>query len=183
MLEALARRRRDDPRSDQRRRGSSAAARIGIRVACRMLGRRDSIDGTHLLIAAGRAANVAGLDLEKAGIAYDGKGINGHQPLRTTNRRVYAVGDVVRARRNSPMSPAITPASSSARCCSACRQGRTASIIPRVTFTDPELAHVGLTEAEAVARKLRPHQHPALALCRERPRPGRARDRRASSRW
>ena len=48
--------------------------------------------------------------------------------------------------------------------------------IPRVTFTDPELAHVGLTEAEAAPA----HHHPgaALALSRERPRPGRARDDR-----
>ncbi|MCB1441361.1 MAG: FAD-dependent oxidoreductase, partial [Nitratireductor sp.] len=49
------------------------------------------IDGSHLLVAAGRAANVAGLDLEKANIAYDRKGIKVGAKLRTSNRRVYAI--------------------------------------------------------------------------------------------
>ena len=52
------------------------------------------------------------------------------------------------------MSPATMPAWSSGRCCSGIRPIENRHIIPRVTFTDPEIAHVGLTEAEAVGRKL-----------------------------
>ena len=51
-----------------------------------------------------------------------------------------------------------------------------ADAVPRVTFTDPELAQVGLTEAQARARGVR-HPGAALALSRERPRPGRRRRR------
>ena len=106
------------------------------------------VDGSHLLVAAGRAANVAGLDLEKAGIAYDRKGIKVGAKLRTSNRRVYAIGDVagglqfthVAGYHASLVTRAILfrlPA----------RENR--SIIPWATYTDPELAHVGMTEADA----------------------------------
>ncbi len=110
-----------------------------------------SIEGSHLLVATGRSANVAGLDLEKAGIAFDGNGIKVSDKLRTSNRRVYAIGDVtgslqfthVAGYHASLVTRALLfrlPA----------RENR--QIIPRVTFTDPELAHVGLTEAEATKK-------------------------------
>ena len=125
------------------RRGENA---VRLHVECS--GAANTIDGTRLLIATGRMPNVAALDLEKAGIDYDSKGIKVTNRLRTTNRRVYAVGDVT----GSPQFTHVAgyhaglvirallfrlPA----------RERR--EIIPRVTFTDPELAHVGLTEAEA----------------------------------
>ena len=50
--------------------------------------------GTHLLIAAGRKAQIADLDLDSAGIAHDAKGIKVDRRLRTTNSRVFAIGDV-----------------------------------------------------------------------------------------
>ena len=61
--------------------GTAAAARIRSRAA-------------HLLVATGRRVNVDDLGLDRAGIAYDRKGIKVDRRLRTTNRRVYAVGDV-----------------------------------------------------------------------------------------
>ncbi|WP_298914551.1 FAD-dependent oxidoreductase [uncultured Algimonas sp.] len=54
----------------------------------------DPITGSHLLMAAGRAPNVEGLDLEKGGVAYDRHGIGTDDALRTSNRRVYAAGDI-----------------------------------------------------------------------------------------
>ncbi|MGB6231468.1 MAG: FAD-dependent oxidoreductase [Litorimonas sp.] len=54
----------------------------------------DAIKGSHLLLAAGRAPNVEGLDLEKAGVTYDRRGIATDAALRTSNRRVYAAGDI-----------------------------------------------------------------------------------------
>jgi pyruvate/2-oxoglutarate dehydrogenase complex dihydrolipoamide dehydrogenase (E3) component len=110
-----------------------------------------SIEGSHLLVATGRSANVAGLDLEKAGIAFDGNGIKVSDKLRTSNRRVYAIGDVtgslqfthVAGYHASLVTRALLfrlPA----------RENR--QVIPWVTFTDPELAHVGLSEAEAAKK-------------------------------
>jgi pyruvate/2-oxoglutarate dehydrogenase complex dihydrolipoamide dehydrogenase (E3) component len=110
-----------------------------------------TIDGSHLLVAAGRTANVDQLDLEAAGIAYTAKGIVVDRGLRTSNRKVYAVGDVAGGLqfthaaghqaglviRNALFGLPVD---------------KNAVVIPRVTYTDPELAQAGLTESEA--RKL-----------------------------
>ena len=56
-------------------------------------GRRSTIQGTHLLIAAGRRPNVSGLNLEAAAIAYDERGIKVNKGLKTSNGRVFAIGD------------------------------------------------------------------------------------------
>lgn len=55
----------------------------------------ETITGSHLLVAAGRAPNVDTLDLEKGGVKYDRAGIDTDDALRTSNRRVYAAGDIV----------------------------------------------------------------------------------------
>ncbi len=109
----------------------------------------ETIDGTHLLVAVGRAANVEALDLNKAGIEFDRKGIKVSDKLRTTNRRVYAIGDVAGGLQFTHVANYHAglvirallfrlPA----------REDRT--LIPWTTFTDPELAHVGLNEADAM---------------------------------
>ena len=101
-----------------------------------------------LLVAVGRTPKVTGLDLEKAGVAYSPKGIQVDDKLRTTAKHIYAAGDCVgghqfthfagwqgfKAVRN-----ALLPGSSS---------GFT-DWMPWTTFTDPEVAHVGLTETQA----------------------------------
>ena len=67
----------------------------GIRVVVRAGGdTEEAIEGSHLLVATGRRVDVEDLGLDRAGIAYDRKGIQVDRRLRTTNRRVYAVGDV-----------------------------------------------------------------------------------------
>ncbi|WP_448204052.1 dihydrolipoyl dehydrogenase family protein [Azospirillum sp. sgz302134] len=112
-------------------------------------GRR--VEGSDLLVAAGRAPNVEGLGLEAAGIVTGTKGVEVDARLRTTNRRVYAVGDVTGG-------PAFTHVA-----------GQQASVViknalfrlparvsydalPWVTYGDPELAQVGLTEPAARER-------------------------------
>ena len=55
----------------------------------------ETIEGTHLLIAAGRRPNVEDLDLESAGIRHERRGIVVDKRLRTTNNKVYAIGDVI----------------------------------------------------------------------------------------
>lgn len=132
----------------------TAVARDGER-GCRLtLSAGDgevSLAGSHLLVAAGRRANVAGLDLEVAGVEYTASGIRTDARMQTTNRRIFAIGDVTGG-------PQFTHAA-----------GYQAGIVlrnalfrlparaigaglPRVTYTDPDLAAVGLNETEARER-------------------------------
>jgi pyruvate/2-oxoglutarate dehydrogenase complex dihydrolipoamide dehydrogenase (E3) component len=108
------------------------------------------IAGTHLLVAAGRSPNLAGLDLDAAGIAYTAAGITVDRHLRTTNRRVYAIGDAAGGLQFTHVAGYHAgivirhalfrlPARVDYRA------------VPWVTYTDPELAQVGLTEAAARA--------------------------------
>jgi pyruvate/2-oxoglutarate dehydrogenase complex dihydrolipoamide dehydrogenase (E3) component len=122
--------------------------KTGIRVHIEADGGRKAIDGTHLLVAAGRAANVAGLDLEKAGIEYDAKGLKVTDRLRTTNRRVYGVGDVAGSLQFTHVAnyhAGIVIRALLFRLPARQKLG----VLPWATFTDPELAHVGMNEAEA----------------------------------
>jgi len=115
----------------------------------------EEIAGSHLLVAAGRRPAVAALDLPAAGIAVSEKGITVDARLRTTNRRAFAIGDVA----GGPQFTHIAlyhagivirnalfriPAKVDYRA------------LPWVTYTEPELASVGLTEAAARAAEPRP---------------------------
>jgi pyruvate/2-oxoglutarate dehydrogenase complex dihydrolipoamide dehydrogenase (E3) component len=115
------------------------------------LGNAERVLGSQLLVATGRQPNVEALDLEKAGIAHNRQGIVVDARLRTTNRYVFAIGDVAGG-------PQFTHVA-----------GYHAGIVirnalfrlpakvdyralPWVTYTEPELAHVGLAEAAARER-------------------------------
>jgi pyruvate/2-oxoglutarate dehydrogenase complex dihydrolipoamide dehydrogenase (E3) component len=105
-------------------------------------------DATHILIAAGRTANVDGLGLDKAGIAFDQNGIKVDGGLRSSNRRVYAIGDVAGSLQFTHV--ANYHAGLVVRAILFRLSVReNLRIVPRVTFTDPEIAHVGMTEVEA----------------------------------
>jgi pyruvate/2-oxoglutarate dehydrogenase complex dihydrolipoamide dehydrogenase (E3) component len=106
------------------------------------------VDGTHLLVAAGRSANVEGLGLGEAGITFDRKGIKVTAKLRTSNRRVYGIGDVAGGLQFTHVAGYHAGLAIRALLFRLpAREDR--SIIPWVTFTDPELAHVGMTEDDA----------------------------------
>ena len=112
----------------------------------------ETIDGTHLLVAAGRTPNTGDLGLEAAGIKYERRGIVVDKRLRTTNKRVYAIGDVTGGL------PLTHVANYHAGLVVRHALFRLPvrvdhDSIPWVTFTEPELAHVGLSEAEARKRK------------------------------
>jgi len=95
---------------------------------------------------------VEGLGLEQAGIRYDGAGILVGKGLKTANKRVYAIGDV--AGRGQFTHLAAHHAGLVIRNALFRLPVRVnEDLVPRVTFTDPELAHVGLTEAEARRRR------------------------------
>lgn len=132
--------------------GKGAAAKITLSYATDQ-GTQD-VTGDALLVATGRAANIAGLDAEKAGVTLS-ETTHPHivvdKRLRTQNKKVFAIGDVAGG-------PQFTHAA-----------GYHAGLVirnilfflpakvshaalPRVTYTNPELASVGLSEAEARAQ-------------------------------
>jgi pyruvate/2-oxoglutarate dehydrogenase complex dihydrolipoamide dehydrogenase (E3) component len=108
----------------------------------------------ELLVAVGRAPNLAGLDLEAAGVRYDPwKGVAVDAHLRTSNPRVSAAGDVIGGNRFTHA--AALQARTAVRNMlfrSVARTKLDERVMPWATFTQPEVAHVGLTEAEARRR-------------------------------
>ena len=109
------------------------------------------VEGSHILVATGRIANVDELDLETAGIDHTPKGIEVDNRLRTTNKKVFAVGDVAGEYQFAHMAGYHAkivilnallrwPAKVSTRA------------VPWVTYTSPELAQVGMTEEQANSR-------------------------------
>jgi pyruvate/2-oxoglutarate dehydrogenase complex dihydrolipoamide dehydrogenase (E3) component len=111
------------------------------------------VEGSHLLVAAGRRANIDGLGLDAAGVATGRGGIVVDAGLRTSNRKIYAVGDVAGLGQYTHLAgfhAGVVLRSALFRL--PARADRTA--IPGVVFTDPEFAHVGLRDYEARAQKL-----------------------------
>jgi pyruvate/2-oxoglutarate dehydrogenase complex dihydrolipoamide dehydrogenase (E3) component len=104
--------------------------------------------GTHLLVAVGRKTNTDGLQLEKAGIRTKGRGIEVDAGLRTSNRRVYAIGDVAGGLQFTHVAGYHASVVIRSMLFGLPSRART-DHIPRATYTDPELAQVGLTEADA----------------------------------
>lgn len=116
-------------------------------VAVRLAG-GERIEGSHLLVAAGRKPNLEGLNLEAAGIEAHRHGVVTDRQLRTSNRRVYAVGDI--------SGRAAFTHAAGAHASLVVRRTLFAApinveklLIPHATYTQPELASVGMTEAEA----------------------------------
>ena len=111
------------------------------------------LDGSHLLVAAGRRARTEALGLEAAGIAHSAQGIAVDGRLRTSNRRVYAIGDVVGGPQFTHL--AAYHAGIVIRNALFRLPARVdLSALPWVTYTEPELAHVG--ESEHMASKRGP---------------------------
>lgn len=113
-----------------------------------------SLTASHLLVAAGRAPNVQGLGLDKAGVAHSRRGVTVDARLRTSNKKIFAIGDVAVGPGAGLQFTHVAgyhagivirnalfwvPAKASLK------------HIPWVTYTDPELAQVGWTEAQARA--------------------------------
>lgn len=107
-----------------------------------------SITGTHLLVAVGRRPVFDNLGLDQAAVAHSPKGISVDAGLRTSNPRIYAIGDVTGGAQFTHV--AGYQAGLILRPMLFGLRARTRTDhIPRATYTDPELAQVGLTEAEA----------------------------------
>ena len=109
----------------------------------------ETIEGSHLLLAVGRKANTDKLDLDKAGITHDRRGITVTKGLRSvSNSRVYAIGDVAGGLQFTHVAGYQAGLVIRSALFRLPVKNRT-DHIPWVTYTDPEVAHVGLTEAQA----------------------------------
>ncbi|MCE9650984.1 MAG: FAD-dependent oxidoreductase [Parvibaculum sp.] len=113
-----------------------------------------TIEGSHLLVATGRTANVDGLDLEKAGVKFSAHGIDVDDRLRTANKRIFAIGDAIGGLQFTHVANYHAGLVIRAALFRLPAKADYANI-PWVTYTDPELAHVGETEAEARARHMK----------------------------
>jgi pyruvate/2-oxoglutarate dehydrogenase complex dihydrolipoamide dehydrogenase (E3) component len=126
--------------------------RTELVVETRAGGAAERLRADRILVAAGRAPNVEGLGLEAGGVAADPKvGVIVDDRLRTTNRRVFAAGDVCSALKfthNSDAQARVVLRNA----LFAGRARASALAIPWCTYTDPEVGRVGLDEAQAQAR-------------------------------
>jgi pyruvate/2-oxoglutarate dehydrogenase complex dihydrolipoamide dehydrogenase (E3) component len=124
--------------------GNGVAVEVDAGAAARR------VQGSDLLIAAGRTPVHDGLDLEAAGVAFDQKGITVDDRLRTSNKHIFAIGDVAGPYQFTHVGSyhaGIVVRNALFRLPAKVDY----KALPWVTYTDPELAHVGQTEAQARA--------------------------------
>jgi pyruvate/2-oxoglutarate dehydrogenase complex dihydrolipoamide dehydrogenase (E3) component len=115
-------------------------------------GRSLELTVDEILVGIGRAPNVEGLNLDGAGIAYDAKeGVKVNDLLQTTNPRVYAAGDICFPYKFTHTADALARILI-ANALFIGRQKTTTLTIPWCTFTDPEIAHVGMYERDAIEK-------------------------------
>ena len=125
--------------------GQSGAA---VSIAVRANGSERTIEGSHFLVAAGRVPNTAGIGLDKAGVELDGRGfIRVNERLETSAPDVWALGDCA----GSPLFTHISE--DDFRIVrdnlAGGRRSTRDRFVPYCMFTDPPLAHVGLSERDA----------------------------------
>ena len=105
--------------------------------------------GTHLLMAVGRKANVEGLNLEKAGVKYSRRGIDVGANLKTSNKKIYAIGDVTGGLQFTHVAGYHAGVVIRSALFKMFWAKASTDHIPWVTYVDPEIAHVGMTEPQA----------------------------------
>jgi pyruvate/2-oxoglutarate dehydrogenase complex dihydrolipoamide dehydrogenase (E3) component len=125
--------------------------RLAVELEVAEQGGKNSVEvlgGSDLLVASGRLPVIEGLGLEAAGIASSPSGITVDRRLRTTNKNVYAIGDVTGSTQAAGYHAELVIRHSLFRM----PVKVDPNAIPRVTFTDPEIARVGMSEVQARQR-------------------------------
>lgn len=136
---------------DIRERAAAAGISGGPGAVTVQLADGSTVQGTHLLVAVGRRASVADLGLQAAGVPFTAQGVTVGPDLRSPgNRRVFAVGDVAGGMQFTHVAGYHAGIVVRQAVLGLPARAQTHHI-PRVTYADPELAQVGLTEAEARA--------------------------------
>jgi pyruvate/2-oxoglutarate dehydrogenase complex dihydrolipoamide dehydrogenase (E3) component len=151
----------EEPESGQAIRDVFEDEGIGLRLGARLQrvertgsGRRlhfaegDPLDVDEVLVAVGRSLDGAALGLDAAGIAWTPKGIQVDEHLRTSRPWAWAAGDVIGGALFTHVASELGPTAAANALLGANRVADL-RVLPRVTFTDPEVASVGLTERQA----------------------------------
>ena len=123
----------------------------GVAVTIDEGGDERVVSGSHLLVAAGRRPNIKGLGLDEAKIEHTARGITVDARLRTSNKRVFAIGDVAGGFQFTHMAgyhAGIVIRNALFNIPAKVKH----DAVPWVTYTDPEIAHVGMSEAQARQR-------------------------------
>ncbi len=128
---------------------SGTAGAISVEVE--QNGVRQRIEGSHLLVAVGRSVHTDGLDLEAGGVAFDKNGVLNTAYLRTNNPRVWVVGDIT-GREKFTHAAGFHASVFVTNALFKVKMRADSSPMPHATYTDPELAQVGLTEMDAKAK-------------------------------
>jgi pyruvate/2-oxoglutarate dehydrogenase complex dihydrolipoamide dehydrogenase (E3) component len=133
-------------------------------------GREEELRVDEILVGAGRAPNVEGLNLEAVGVDYDTvAGVRVDDNLRTTNRRIFAAGDVCMRHKFTHMAD-VAARIVIQNALFFGRKKLSAVHVPWCTYTDPEIAHVGMYEHDArdagidVEHFVRPFEHVDRAI-------------------
>ena len=114
-------------------------------------GRTEDLSGDQVLVAVGRSANVDGLGLEAAGVKFGRRGITVDDRFRTTNRRIYAIGDVSSSYQFTHASDAQARLVIGNALFFGIGGGKASDmVVPWTTYTSPEIAHIGLSRREAL---------------------------------
>ncbi|RCJ40166.1 mercuric reductase [Nostoc minutum NIES-26] len=125
----------------------------GKRLYFSSKGHRDSVTVDEILVGAGRAPNVEGLNLEAVGVEYDKRqGVKVNDYLQTTNPKIYAAGDICMNWKFTHAADAAARIVIKNTLFSPFGLGRSklsSLVMPWVTYTDPEIAHVGMYEHQA----------------------------------
>ena len=132
-----------------------AHAGAAVTVTIDVGGAEEAITGSHLLVATGRQPVTDGLNLEAAGIRADRAGIAVNRKLKTANRRVYAIGDCAAGQLQFTHAGNYHAGLVLKSALFRLPVYVDNDTVPWVTFSDPELAQCGLTEAEARKRNLK----------------------------
>jgi len=117
----------------------------------RIIGDNDVIEGSHILVAAGRKPNIEKLNLDVATIKFNRGGVIVNNKLQSSHKHIYAIGDVA----GGPQFTHVAGYHAGIPIKSICFKIPTKidySSLPWVTYTDPELAQIGLTETDAHAK-------------------------------
>ncbi len=115
----------------------------------------ETVEGRFVLVAAGRKPTTDGLELDAAGIKYDRSGILVNKKLKTANRRVYAIGDVAAGQLQFTHAANYHAGLVIRNALFRLPVRVNNDAIPWVTYTEPELAQIGLTEAQARQRGIK----------------------------
>jgi pyruvate/2-oxoglutarate dehydrogenase complex dihydrolipoamide dehydrogenase (E3) component len=120
----------------------------GKRLILDQNGKEISVDTEKIFVAIGRVPNIKGMQLENTGITYSDRGIQTNEFLQTTTSNIYACGDVM-----TPHKFTHTASHQANICVHNILNGNSKindlSVLPWAIFTDPEIAHVGLSEKAA----------------------------------